>query len=721
MGINFYGAVALATGEQGSLDYYDGANLNDRDFAVTCVPGDKTYFHTLDVDSGAATSSPDVIPPRTNAGNKRWLLLTVAATSDINDHVRSHALTGTSDHTSTATSGRLLKANAFGLPENATNTDTEVASAVSLRHANTLDHANTTDHSNTLDHTQGTDTALGAIGTKNPPIDADLAIYRNSAASNVLVTSTWTQVKAFLKTYFDTLYGTTGSSHTQGTDTALGTLGTKNPPIDADKLPYRDSTASDALVTSTWTQIKAFLKTYFDTRHGTAVRDSGQGSVLNATYGTEAAPLASLDIPIVINHYTDNTSPNPVSTPIYITTNCPNSDGGTGFLLNNIGGADGMTLAVGSATVGPCALGVLINHETDVHDQYGIAMLNRHGRSIIIQSKGTGEAIEIRREANGSETDSVNAATTGNITLANNQTIDGIAVVNPNRVLVKSQTAPAENGIYTVVNAGAWTRTTDADAWTEFVGMYVSCNAGTANGYTGWKCTVAAGGTLGVTAITFTECTAKSGAHIFVNESVLGDHGHLIALKVDLHANIHAAARIIEVNKNGVLMFAVYADGSTYMNTLTINSGNIVFPATQVPNADSNVLDDYEENTWTPDLQFGGAKVGITYTVQGGKYTKIGNKVTVTGTITLSSNGSSTGAATIAGLPFSIPNVVGAAAPCSILTSGMTFANQASALIPANSSVISLYEMTEAGALSTIADTDISDTAQIYISATYLV
>jgi hypothetical protein len=47
--------------------------------------------------------------------------------------------------------------------------------------------------------------------------------------------------------------------------TALGTLGTKNPPIDADKNIYRDSTASDALVTSTWTQVKAFLKTYFDT------------------------------------------------------------------------------------------------------------------------------------------------------------------------------------------------------------------------------------------------------------------------------------------------------------------------------------------------------------------------------------------------------------------------------------------------------------------------
>lgn len=175
-------------------------------------------------------------------------------------------------------------------------------------------------------HTQGTDTALGAVGVKNPPIDADKVLYRDSAAADALVTSTWSQVKAFLKTYFDGIYGSgtgnvttstltqnyipkattatnienssisdngtwvtvaehlyvTGNitvtgvvdgvdvsvigaaSHTQGTDTALGAVGTKNPPIDADKVIYRDSTAGDALVTSTWTQVKAFLKTYFD-------------------------------------------------------------------------------------------------------------------------------------------------------------------------------------------------------------------------------------------------------------------------------------------------------------------------------------------------------------------------------------------------------------------------------------------------------------------------
>lgn len=57
-------------------------------------------------------------------------------------------------------------------------------------------------------HTQNTDTNLGTLGTKNPPIDADKVIYRNSASSDALVTSTWTQIKAFLKTYFDGIYAT---------------------------------------------------------------------------------------------------------------------------------------------------------------------------------------------------------------------------------------------------------------------------------------------------------------------------------------------------------------------------------------------------------------------------------------------------------------------------------------------------------------------------------
>lgn len=56
--------------------------------------------------------------------------------------------------------------------------------------------------------------------------------------------------------------------------------------------------------------------------------------------------------------------------------------------------------------------------------------------------------------------------------------------------------------------------------------------------------------------------------------------------------------------------------------------------------------------TWTPALKFGGATTGITYTTQSGNYVRMGNLVYVHFSITLSSKGSATGAATITGLPF---------------------------------------------------------------------
>ena len=51
------------------------------------------------------------------------------------EHAQQHAITATADHTSTATEGKMLKANANGLPVDATNTDAQVAAAVSASHA----------------------------------------------------------------------------------------------------------------------------------------------------------------------------------------------------------------------------------------------------------------------------------------------------------------------------------------------------------------------------------------------------------------------------------------------------------------------------------------------------------------------------------------------------------------------------------------------------------
>ena len=92
-------------------------------------------------------------------------------------------------------------------------------------------------------------------------------------------------------------------------------------------------------------------------------------------------------------------------------------------------------------------------------------------------------------------------ATTANITLSGEQTIDSI-LTSASRVLVKSQTAPAENGIY-VTAAGAWSRAIPMDTWDEHVGAVVLANQGGINGNQAFQCTVTPGGTLDTTDVTF--------------------------------------------------------------------------------------------------------------------------------------------------------------------------------------------------------------------------
>jgi len=71
------------------------------------------------------------------------------------------------------------------------------------------------------------------------------------------------------------------------------------------------------------------------------------------------------------------------------------------------------------------------------------------------------------------------ASTTANITLTAEQTIDTVAVVAGNRVLVKNQTDATENGIYAAA-VGAWTRTKDFNNANDVVNgvVVVDANSG---------------------------------------------------------------------------------------------------------------------------------------------------------------------------------------------------------------------------------------------------
>ena len=58
---------------------------------------------------------------------------------------------------------------------------------------------------------------------------------------------------------------------------------------------------------------------------------------------------------------------------------------------------------------------------------------------------------------------SCRVATTQNITLTGEQTIDGQEVVSGDRVLVKDQDTPSQNGIYEC-SKGTWFRSTDMNS-----------------------------------------------------------------------------------------------------------------------------------------------------------------------------------------------------------------------------------------------------------------
>jgi hypothetical protein len=105
---------------------------------------------------------------------------------------------------------------------------------------------------------------------------------------------------------------------------------------------------------------------------------------------------------------------------------------------------------------------------------------------------------------------SVRAATITAGTLAtsfeNGDVIDGVTLVTGNRILIKNQAAPEENGIYIVQATGAPVRATDMDSWLEVPGAFVFIEeSGSTFADTGWVCTSNAGGTLGSTAITFVQ------------------------------------------------------------------------------------------------------------------------------------------------------------------------------------------------------------------------
>jgi hypothetical protein len=170
-------------------------------------------------------------------------------------------------------------------------------------------------------------------------------------------------------------------------------------------------------------------------------------------------------------------------------------------------------------------------------------------------------------------------------------------------------------------------------------------------------------------------------------------------------------------------------DGNVTAVYMADDSGAVVycsgvnFPDSQAASADANTLDDYEEGTWTPGLTFNGNAASMTFTAYNeASYTKIGQRVTLNGTLYLTSNGSSTGNALLTGLPFTVKNDDHYYAAVNMAFLGdISFADIPQGYTDANQTTCTLYECLKDGTTSALTEGNFGDGAHMKFTISYVV
>lgn len=127
--------------------------------------------------------------------------------------------------------------------------------------------------------------------------------------------------------------------------------------------------------------------------------------------------------------------------------------------------------------------------------------------------------------------------------------------------------------------------------------------------------------------------------------------------------------------------------------------------------------------TFTPDLRFGGANVGMTYTTVVGTYTRVGDRIFYSVQLILSAKGSSVGAASIINLPVAAATTpANTTYPAIAMTQNMAAGITAFPAASVNAAQNTLFLYKEAAGVQTaLADTDFTATTQIAISGSYAV
>jgi hypothetical protein len=165
---------------------------------------------------------------------------------------------------------------------------------------------------------------------------------------------------------------------------------------------------------------------------------------------------------------------------------------------------------------------------------------------------------------------------------------------------------------------------------------------------------------------------------------------------------------------------------------MTLNStGNLAFPTGKgidfsavtggTGTATANVLNDYEEGTWTMGMTFGGGNTALTTATNTGRYTKVGRLVTVSGYFSLTNKGTSTGAAKITGLPFTVESSAASYQTASLRLNGVSYVGAFQAFGSVSLTTIALEQISILGVVTDLNDTNFTNSSAIMVSLTYTV
>lgn len=117
-----------------------------------------------------------------------------------------------------------------------------------------------------VNNNQLTDSNFGefsnSLTTEDTIADGDLFNFTDVSDSNKQKKTDWSNIKAKLKTYFDTFYQVILTDVNFGA--FINGLTSKTTPVDADSVSIVDSADSNKQKKVSFTNLKAFLKTYFD-------------------------------------------------------------------------------------------------------------------------------------------------------------------------------------------------------------------------------------------------------------------------------------------------------------------------------------------------------------------------------------------------------------------------------------------------------------------------